>query len=84
MSHSAEQQFICGEVARAGQGLDTVHPHLSEQQLSYGKWPWLGKVGRGGLDWGRAEAGHNSQLPLIACHICLSLGVKTPWHSEQH
>ena len=47
MSHSADQQFIFGEVARAGQGLDTVHPHLSEQQLSYGKWPWLGKMGRG-------------------------------------
>ena len=85
--------------------LDTVHPHLSEQQSRCGKWPWLGMMGRGrvrknilevemrvvamagqggegGLDRGRAEAGHNSQLPLIACHICLSLGVKTPWHSE--
>ena len=27
--------------------LDTVHPNLSEQQFRYGKWPWLGKMGRG-------------------------------------
>ena len=27
--------------------LDTVHPHLSEQQFRCRKWPWLGMMGRG-------------------------------------
>ena len=27
--------------------LDTVHPNLSEQHFRCGKWPWLGKMGRG-------------------------------------